>query len=172
MSTANAPALRSHLQTLCDSGAAIGAFPDAGELITTWGASPGDIHVLVKKVRDYAPDGYFVPAVCQHTDMKVIMCRGNGHLFTYGLMATMSSISYCKNRLRNLSRNFRRVASGFPPGSAFRADVEAFCNTLDSITDPSYGPLSAALGRLPGLARAAGAAERKHLAAVAASYAS
>jgi hypothetical protein len=176
MSTAQAAALRSHLQTLCDNGAAIGAFPDVGDLISTWGATPNDTAKLVGLVREHCPAGYFVPYVCNHTNMRVIMAKGNGQNFTLGLLATMASIKYCRTRLKRIARNFRKMAAGFPNGSGFRAGVEAFCQQLEALTAPSPAPglgglLPMAMQSLPALATRAPRAERNLLTTQAAEYA-
>src|SRR4051812_18761528 len=103
--------------------------------------------------------------------MRLIMAKGNGHLFTYALLASMASISYCKTRLRNVARDFRRMSGGFPAGTAFRIDSENFANVLDAFTAPGYGPLSIAINQLPTLARRAAAHERRLLTDEAARYA-
>lgn len=175
MSTAQAPALRAHLQTLCQSGAAIAAFPDRADLITTWGAEPYDIAKLVALVRENCPQGYFVPFVCKHTNMKVIMARGNGHLFTSSLLASMASISYCRTRLKNVNRDLRNMAAGFPASSTFRTTVELWCTQMDALTAPAMGgmggSLAVAMSQLPLLARRSTMIERRELMAWAAEYA-
>lgn len=170
MSTAQASALRTHLQTLCDNGAGISAFPDAVDLKTTWGATDNDLARLVAMVREHCPKGYFVPYVCQHTNMKVVMVRGQGHLFSHGLLATMASIRYCRTRLSRLSRDLKRMAEGFPAGSQFQENVRFVTTMMDS-TSMTGGYLSQAVRGLPALARRAQTEERRALQAYAAEYA-
>ena len=50
--------------------------------MSTWGATPYDVSMLVLKVRENCDPGYIVPFVCRGTDMRLIMARGNGNLFT------------------------------------------------------------------------------------------
>ena len=171
MSIAQAAALRTHLQNLTDTGAAITAYPDAAELVNSWGATQYDVADLVAAVRKDCPPGYLVPFVCKWTNMRMIMAKGNGQWFTYALLATMASIRYCKTRLANIARDFRRMASGFPVGSVFRTDADNFAAVLEAFTAPGYGPLSIAITQLPGVARRAVAAERALLISEAARYA-
>jgi len=171
MSIAQAAALRTHLQNLTTSGAAITAYPDAEELVLNWGATTYDVADLVRAVRQGCPPGYIIPFVCKWTDMRVIMAHGNGQWFTHALLATAASMSYCKTRLRNVARDFRNMAAGFPAGTPFRVSTENFCSVVEAFTAPGYGPLSIAITQLPMLARRASAAERALLTSEAARYA-
>jgi hypothetical protein len=164
------PRLVAHLKSLCDSGADIVPFPDAGDLTASWGADPWSVGYLVAKVREACPPGYIVPFVCQYTNNKLIMVRGNGNLFSYAVMALMCDIKYCRTRVRRIARNIRNMAAGFPAGSAFRAMAEGFASVLEGVTAHQVGAFDLVIAQLPLLATRAARAERELLRELANKY--
>ena len=117
--------------------------------------------MLVFKVRENCDPGYIVPHVCRGTNMKLIMAKGDGNLFTYALAGRDDRHQVLPHTAApdqsQPAQDGDRV-----PSRVRRAhlDTENFCLVLDHVTTPTYGPLDTAIGRLPLLARRANAAER------------
>ena len=167
MSYAQAGALRTHLQTLADSNSPMGAYPDAGDLVSTWGATEWTIHTLVWMVRQGCPDGYIVPFVSSATEMRVIMVRHDGILLHRAAESVIYDLRYCRTRLARVKHNLATLQAGIPRSRAAFNVLTGVVAALESITNSTMGTLSVAIREIPKLVTRANVAERAHLVEVA-----